>query len=464
MNYSAILLQLNEFLKSRHVVREVKSSSRIISYAAPVDPAFIPAIENLLKNNKNFFYFSRVSDNYFFYAAGELTSIVENGTGRFAAIDKKVRTLQEKVITNWDNSEIRVPLFTGGMKFTVEHNDPDWKDFSDSNWTIPEFILLSDRGDNYIIYNFYFTRNSDPGEVTELFEKKLKQFFTPSESNGVNSMKVMSVTGNSPKDKKKWKNMIKKALDKIYESGVQKIVLSRRVEVLLNSEPVFSSIMRKLEKNYPGCGVFLFKNNSSVFFGATPERLAVLKSKNILIDALAGSSNSPDGGLFTDKNIREHDFVIEYIRNSIVPFSEKTELTRYHNTKKLNNISHIWSEISAELKDENQVFLILKELFPTPAVCGTPKDQAMEMIKKLEDHRRGLYAGIIGWFNFSDAEFYISIRSALSTGKKIIAYAGCGIIDGSDADEEFAETELKLIPILSLFKNENKNQPEYHLG
>jgi menaquinone-specific isochorismate synthase len=465
MKYSIISEQLQKFLSSKEIIRQVKVSSRIISFAVPVPPDFSPDTDHLIKTCKNLFYFNTVKHNFSYYAVGVLTSIIENGDGRYSAIDKKVRAFQYKIITNWDKSDIRVPLFTGGMKFMVEHNDTDWKDFNDSNWIIPEIIFLADKGDNYIVYNFYYTRSSDIEEIMQDFEKKLQELLTPPESNGNILLKVLSSTGNAPKDKKKWKNMVNKALDKIYERGVKKIVLSRKVELILNSEPVFGNIIKQLERNYAGCGIFLFKNNNSVFFGATPERLAVFNSNHLTIDALAGSSGNEnaDAELFSDKNIKEHDFVIEHIRNSVSRFSDKTELTRYHNTKKLNNISHIWSEISAEMKEGKPVFLIIKELFPTPAICGTPKEAALELIKKLEDHRRGLYSGIIGWFNFSDAEFYVSIRSALCTGKKIIAYAGCGIVNGSDPDEEFTETELKLIPILSLFKNENKNQPEYHL-
>jgi menaquinone-specific isochorismate synthase len=464
MNYSIISEQLLEFLSGKDVIREIKSSSKIISFAAPLDPSLIPDINQLIKTFKTIFYFNKVTDNFHCVTAGELTTLVENGNGRYSAIDKKLKGLRQKFLTNWEDSDIRVPLFTGGMKFTVEHNDPDWKDFNDSNWVIPEIIFLADKGENYIIYNFYYTRNTDNTEVKNNLESMLNLFFSTSDNDGKPSMKIISTSGDTPKDKKKWKNMINKALERIYDSGVSKIVLSRRVEIILNQEPLFGSVLKQLERVYPGCSVFLFKNNNSLFFGATPERLAVFRSKHIILDAIAGSApNNSGAGLFTEKNIKEHNFVIEHIRNTIAKVSDKTELVRYHNTKKLNNISHIWSEISAELKDGNPLFLVLKELFPTPAICGTPKDSAMDLIKRLEDHRRGLYSGIIGWFNFSDAEFYVAIRSALSSGKKIIAYAGCGIIEGSDPDEEFSETELKLIPILSLFKNENKNQPEYHL-
>jgi menaquinone-specific isochorismate synthase len=280
-----------------------------------------------------------------------------------------------------------------------------------------------------------------------------------------NSYKVLISNGNSPKDRKKWKNMVNRGLEFIDEGKLEKVVLSRKIEISLSNEPSFSKIFRNLENTFPDCGIFLFKKNSSVFFGATPERLFSMNDSRLKIDALAGSApSSREDALFTGKNIKEHNFVIDYIIKTLTPFTSDILLSRHHDTKKLNNISHIWSEISAVLNDNSHIFLLIKELFPTPAVCGTPRDKALTLIKKLEDHRRGLYAGLIGWLNFSEADFYVSIRSALSNGNKILAFAGCGIVEGSDPEEEFDETELKLIPIVSLFKNENKSQPQYSLG
>ena len=463
MKYSFFSDQLKEFLSGKDIIRDVKSSSRIISFAVDLELPYAVNLQQQMRSYNSFFIFTRPAENFSFVAAGELISIAENGDGRWTAIDKKLRQLQEKIISNWETTGLRIPLFIGGMKFMVEHNDADWKDFSDSNWIIPEIILLTDKGRHTAVFNFYFTRNSDVDLLIKESEQKLQKIFEDNGNDNTAPVRIYSETGLTPKDRKKWKNMVHKALDYIYDKGIGKIVLSRKVEIVLNGEPSFNKIIKELSESYPDCGIFLFKNNSSVFFGATPERLISFRNEKILVDSLAGSAEN-DSSLFSEKNIREHDYVVEFITGTLSPQCSRIEVTRHHDTKKLNNILHIWSEIYAELKDGNSKFLTVKSLFPTPAVCGVPKEQALNIIKKLEDYRRGLYSGIIGWCNFTDAEFYIAIRSGLYTGKKIIAYAGCGIIDGSNADEEFAETELKLIPILSLFRNENKSQPQYTVG
>ena len=101
------------------------------------------------------------------------------------------------------------------------------------------------------------------------------------------------------------------------------------------------------------------------------------------------------------------------------------------------------------------IFELLKEIHPTPAICGVPWNNALQFIKELEDHSRGFFAGVIGWFNFeSEAEFAVAIRSALIKNKELYAFAGCGIVKGSDPIDEFEETKLKLNAILSILNHE----------
>ncbi|MBZ0200803.1 MAG: chorismate-binding protein, partial [Ignavibacteriaceae bacterium] len=120
---------------------------------------------------------------------------------------------------------------------------------------------------------------------------------------------------------------------------------------------------------------------------------------------------------------------------------------------------HLSTEMKCELNEDVPLLLLIDKLFPTPAICGVPTSKALQLIKKSETHQRGLYSGLIGWFNFDDeGEFLIAIRSALLTGKKIFAYAGCGIVRGSDPLAEYSETELKLKPITSLFRQANESK------
>jgi menaquinone-specific isochorismate synthase len=110
------------------------------------------------------------------------------------------------------------------------------------------------------------------------------------------------------------------------------------------------------------------------------------------------------------------------------------------------------------LKNGVSIYSVIKKLHPTPAMCGLPAENAKLIIENLELFDRGLYSGVIGWIDFNNnADIAVGIRSALLKGNRLRAFAGCGIVKGSDALTEYNETELKLKPMLSLFENENIN-------
>ena len=128
--------------------------------------------------------------------------------------------------------------------------------------------------------------------------------------------------------------------------------------------------------------------------------------------------------------------------------------------RKLPNIQHLWTIMKARLKDDIKMFDLLMRLHPTPAICGDPWKIAKDFILEMEPHDRGLYSGNIGWFNYNGCgEFAVGIRSAVINESNLFAYAGCGIVEGSEPNSEYEESEIKLKPILSLFVDEKIYQP-----
>jgi menaquinone-specific isochorismate synthase len=246
---------------------------------------------------------------------------------------------------------------------------------------------------------------------------------------------------------------------------LKKIVLSRKVELIFTTDISVEPLLKNLKLNYPECTVFLFHLGKSSFLGASPETLAKIDGSEITLEILAGSAdrgkdNSEDlkiemESLKSEKNLREHEIVVEYIKDCLTKAVEEIEISK-PSVKKLTNIQHLKSTVKFNLNEHNSFINIIGKIHPTPAVCGLPADIALNLIKKTENHQRGLYAGLTGWFNLhNEGEIVLAIRSALAAGNKLIAYAGCGILDGSNPDTEYEETELKLKPFLSIFNNEN---------
>ncbi len=460
------------FLSEKKIIlKEQKGNNPLVSFALKIPGFQFEKLDSFIRYFERSFYFEKPASKFQLLGLDEALVIQESGDRRFAVTDKKIRELKNNFINNWDEIEIKhIPSFVGGMKFTVEHNDSDWGDFSDSTWFVPELMLLRENGQTYFVFSFLYAPPNSLESVKNKLRNKLEIILKlNSQEKTKNKAEVRKIEGTSPKDKKKWKNLIEQALDKIEDKHIDKVVLSRRVEIILSEEPNFSEIIEQLGNNYPECFLFIYHRGKSTFFGATPEKLADFYNGKIEFDALAGSAprgkDAPEDEkierelLQDEKNLNEHKFVIDYIKESISPFTENMAVSKEFTIKKLANIQHLFTKISADLNSSSSMLNLIKELYPTPAICGIPKDSASNIIKKLETHRRGLYSGIIGWFSLNDeGEFAVAIRSAVNINNRVIAFAGGGIVASSNPDAEYKETELKLKPILSLFNNENKNK------
>jgi len=152
------------------------------------------------------------------------------------------------------------------------------------------------------------------------------------------------------------------------------------------------------------------------------------------------------------KNIKEHQCVINFIEDAIAEYATKITSDKNPQIKELSNVHHLYTKIRAKLNSKTDTFRLLESLYPTPAVCGLPKLKAMNAINEIESFDRGLYSGLIGWFDLSlNCEFAVAIRSALYKNGKLYLYAGAGIVKESDPEEEYSETELKFKTILNLF-------------
>lgn len=193
--------------------------------------------------------------------------------------------------------------------------------------------------------------------------------------------------------------------------------------------------------------------------GATPERLISLRKDLMKTEGLAGSisrgrSATEDVSLGhtlmeSDKERSEHDFVVRDIRNTLKKHSHRIEHPSQPSLKKLSNVQHLYTPISARIHDSTTIHELAGVLHPTPAVGGFPKTNAVPFINQIEDIDRGWYAGPTGWFNLKGfGELAVAIRSAWVENNRAQLYAGCGIVEDSDPLTEWEETRMKFRPLL----------------
>ncbi|HIA02130.1 MAG TPA: salicylate biosynthesis isochorismate synthase, partial [Myxococcales bacterium] len=145
------------------------------------------------------------------------------------------------------------------------------------------------------------------------------------------------------------------------------------------------------------------------------------------------------------KDRGEQSFVVRAIEDALTGLSVKVSASAIPGVKRLAQMQHLVTEISAELSEETHLFQAVEGLHPTPAVGGWPVKAAQQWLAQNETMERGWYAAPVGWLDcHGNGVFAVAIRSALFQNGDAIAFAGAGIVAESDAQAEWDETELKL--------------------
>ncbi len=448
---------------------ESDGTKSIYRFVEQIDKVnFDSVLRELVKSGEMYLYWNEPAFGFSFLAFGAAYSINENSSKRVSETEKIIESLRSSVISNEHEFELNsIPLFVGGLKFAPNGESELWKDYSDSEWFIPETIILKTENKYYCIATVY---DKSADKLQELRRRAVELTSSkPESAEEFPPAKIVATNLNDESEFINWNSMVKSALKSIRKSEFQKIVLSREVKLELSKKPELTVLLKKLADRYPYCYVYAFGKADSIFIGASPERLAKFSGGYIEADALAGSI--PRGRtlaedrkleqelLSSEKNLHEQKAVVDFITGSFSSFAEDIEYEEKPIIRKLPNIQHLWTPVKAKLKSSRPIFSLLKEVHPTPAICGAPWSAAMSSILNEETHHRGLFTGAIGWFNLSnEGEFAVAIRSALIQNNMVYAFAGCGIVEGSDPETEFDETKLKLRPILNLFDYEEKDK------
>lgn len=242
-----------------------------------------------------------------------------------------------------------------------------------------------------------------------------------------------------------WSDAVLATLHRIESGAIEKAVLARAVEIdaarAIDPVAAFESL---LEAN-PACFRYFFRPSvDASFVGASPERLVARGNGDVVSDAVAGTS--ADGGLLdSGKDRSEHAFVVRHIVEALAPLCESVESEPEPSLQRHRHLSHLKTRISGRARPGAHVLDFVERLHPTPAVAGSPRDRALELIAELEPSHRGWYAGAVGWMGADGSgDFAVGIRSALIHGTRALLFAGAGIVAGSDPAAEWAETEIKL--------------------
>ena len=256
-----------------------------------------------------------------------------------------------------------------------------------------------------------------------------------------------------------WKNRVASAVTKIKNGDLEKVVLAR--DLIGKSTEAISkrNLITSLSKNYPSTWVFLVAN----LIGATPELLVRLNKSLVTSRILAGTirksgDEAKDLGLAaslakSSKDLEEHEYAVRSVAQALEPFCSSTNVPESPFVLHLANVMHLATDVTGVLNDATtpiDIFALISSLHPSAAVCGTPTQAASAVINELEEMNRGRYAGPVGWIDSrGDGEIGIALRTGeLSEDEKSIRiFSGCGIVAGSNPEDELAESQAKLSPM-----------------
>ena len=267
---------------------------------------------------------------------------------------------------------------------------------------------------------------------------------------------------------------VEAALVHLRSDELGKVVMARQCRVLLPKPGDIRNIICGMLRQPHSFTVCYSPDGAQYFLSATPERLGRIAGGQFETMALAGTltgngaadnenGRDENGGrengtdvlshenLLSDRKERaEHGYVVDMIREAAGSFASDVT-TRDVRVLELPHLRHILTGISGRMRAGYGLRHAIAALHPTPAVAGTPRVEALQLIDALESFDRGMYAGCVGWFLGEDeGDCAVTIRSALLRGSEALLWAGAGIVRESDAAAEERETRAKLQTMLGI--------------
>lgn len=258
-------------------------------------------------------------------------------------------------------------------------------------------------------------------------------------------------------DYEEWRVLFNSVKQEIVSQKVKKVVISREVKIECETSVSIESLLKNLMENNPNSFIFAYHKAGRTFLGATPEILVQKEKEEIMSYALAGTisrSGQEDDenqrmALLNDpKNRHEHQVVVEGIAKVMKAYTDEV-IVGETTTLALKNLYHLQTCIKAKVSENSALTDWVTRLHPTPALGGYPVQAAIEIIARFEKHERGLYAAPFGIMKETgDGLFVVGIRSALVEANRVYAYTGCGIVEDSECEAEYRETQNKVKTIL----------------
>ena len=303
------------------------------------------------------------------------------------------------------------------------------------------------------IYNYKSKFSSIENQINNLI------FISNYKSNLISNKSKKKIIVKSNISKKKFLQNVIKAKKYIKIGDIFQVVLSQRFEANITKNPI--EIYKKLRINNPSPFMYFFNFDDFQIIGASPEILVRLRNNKITIRPIAGTrprgKNKKEDKFFEKdllkdkKELSEHLMLLDLGRNDTGKVSKinSVKVTEKFVIERYSHVMHIVSNVIGKFNKKFSKFDTLLSGFPAGTVSGAPKIRAMEIIDELENTKRKVYAGGIGYFSANgDFDTCIALRTAVSKNNKFYVQAGAGIVADSKPLNEYNETINKAKALL----------------
>ncbi len=251
-------------------------------------------------------------------------------------------------------------------------------------------------------------------------------------------------------DKEQYCEMVEKAKHHIFEGDIFQVVLSNRLDADFDGSLL--DAYRVLRATNPSPYMFFFTSDDMEIAGASPETLVKLENGTLHTFPLAGTrprgaTDEEDKRLETEllhdeKELSEHNMLVDLGRNDIGKISKfgSVEVEKYMSIERYSHVMHIGSTVRGELLGSKSALDAVDAILPAGTLSGAPKLRACEIINELENNKRGVYGGAVGYIDFrGNLDTCIAIRLAFKKNGRVFVRSGAGIVADSVPENEFNE-------------------------
>jgi isochorismate synthase len=384
---------------------------------------------------------------------GVLREFSASGATRFERIEQQASEhLASYISLDLDSGLAQQPRALGGFSFAPGDQGEPWQRFGEARFVLPRWRYERD-GARASLSVLLTPRELGDRDASATLLRRTLELRSRLSRSEVNVGIQRAPSSTLEVGEREWERSVRAALLDIRNGELQKVVAARHSQLDFDEPLALGATLHALQRNSIRATCFCFRFGDVAFLGATPERL--IRRRGLLLDteALAGTFRRTESDfaaelLRSPKEHAEHAPVLKAIIQELSPLCSSLSYAEQPEIRELKDMLHLRTPIRGRLSAPQHILQLVERLHPTPAVGGVPTDRAMRWIRTHETHPRGWYAGPIGWFDAQgDGEFAVALRSGILQGNRATLFAGGGIVQASEPDSEYRETELKLFAL-----------------